>query len=524
MFELETFDLARLLFFAAWTCPAIALIGGGLPLDRIVAAFAASALSGVMFCALPPAGFRAARLLTVLVSPLSLLWIAYVCLDGMGPTPPDALGTLANTDTKEALSAVHLLANGKSISIGLLHAILLAGSYVSGRPRPSPHSTAIVAASLLVLMLNAWIPRLLANAPAFLPGRDDLQNFPYGSMADMIGELADERSVVRMRSSAASNRQVPKEPRVLLPIDAIFVVGESHRYLRPLDFNYGGPGWVSLNERVRAGLGVLLPHVCASADATATSLPMLLSGTSPEHSRDAATAPSGLARLASAGYETAWISNQTSIFFEDEKRDLVWVAKGYSRQFDEALLPVATVFLNRDDRRNKALLIHLMDSHAPYEERYPAMTEPEGLDAERREALRYQRANDHTLTVLARLAGMIDARATPAFVVYVPDHGENLLADHNGLHYHFGTRTSAKAAYVPSIVFWNSAFLQAFDPNERLRPLLAAPSLAHADVYRVWMNFAGLQAPIFVTIDPKILGKETMTSQTGPVACADLLP
>ena len=517
-------DLARLFFFAASMCPTIALVGGGLPPDRIGAAFAVAALSGVMLCALPPAGFCAARLLAVIVSPLSLLWIAYVCLDGMGPTPLDALNTLANTDIKEALSAVRLLANGKSISIGLLYGVLLAASYVCGRPRPSRHSSAVVAASLVLLMVNAWIPRLLAGAPSFLPGRDDLQNFPFGAMADMISELADERSLVRMRASAATKRRVPNEAPVLQSIDAIFVVGESHRYVRPLDFTYGGPGWGLLNERVQAGLGVWLPKICASADNTATSVPMLLSGTSPEHSLDVASAPSGLARLAAAGYETAWISNQTNIFFDDERRDLVWVAKGYTREYDETLLSVAAVFLNRDDRRNKALVIHMMDSHAPYTDRYPAMTEPDGIDPERREALQYQRANDHTLAVLARISSMLDALAKPAFAVYVPDHGENLLADHNALHYHFSTRTSVKAGYVPSIVFWNNAFLRAFDPNGRLRPLLAASSLAHADIYRVWMNLAGLQDRITVTVDPKILGKETLTSESGPISCGDLLP
>jgi glucan phosphoethanolaminetransferase (alkaline phosphatase superfamily) len=520
----ENLDLVRLLLLAAWISPTIALIGGGLPADRIFAAFAAAGLSGVLICALPSAGFRVARLVTLIVSPLSLMWIAYVCLDGMGPTPRDALFTLANTDTREALSAVHLLANGKSISLGLTHITLLAGSYVCGRPHQSRYATPVVAAALFLLMALAWIPRLLADAPSFLPGRDDLQNFPYGSMADILGDLADEHSVVRIGWGEASERHVPHEAAVQQRIDAIFVVGESHRYARSAGLENEGPGWESLKERFQANLGVWLPKVCASSDSTAISVPMLLSGTPPDHDRDVARAPSGLARLASAGYETAWISNQPEIFFEDEHRDLVWVAKGYSRKYDEALLPVAKLFLNRNLQTNKALIIHLMDSHAPYDDRYPTMAEPEGLDEEQRDALQYQRANDHTLTVLSRIAFMIDALATPAFVIYVSDHGENLLTDHNGLRYHFGTRTSAKAAYVPSIVLWNSAFLRAFDPMERLRPLLAAPSLAHADVYHMWMNFALLPDRISITPDPKIMGKQTLTSDSRATVCADLLP
>jgi glucan phosphoethanolaminetransferase (alkaline phosphatase superfamily) len=152
------------------------------------------------------------------------------------------------------------------------------------------------------------------------------------------------------------------------------------------------------------------------------------------------------------------------------------------------------------------------------------MPEPPGIDAERREALQYQRANDQTLAVLAKLAALVDAIAIPAFVVYVSDHGENLLADHNGMHYHFGARTTAKAAYVPAVVLWNSAFLRTFDPNERLRPLLAAPSLAHADIYHLWMNLAGLPDELHTTADPKIMGKANLTDQPGPVACSALAP
>lgn len=518
------FDLARLTFFAAWMCPTISLLGGGLPGSRIVGAFAAAALSGVLLSALPVAGFRVARMLTAILLPLSLLWIGYVSLNGMGPTPADALGTLRNTYTAEALGALRLIANQRSIAVGVLQVMLLAASYGCGAPRRLRHSWAIVAASLLAAMVNAWLLPLLMDVPAAFPRASDLQNFPYGCMLDIVAGLADPASGVRWQSQPRVGRRLAQEAPVSQSIDAIFVLGESFRVERPLDFNFGGAGWSLLNQRVGAGLGQWLPKVCASADATVISVPLLLTGTAPEHSGDAVAAPSGLARLASAGYQTAWISNQDDKLFSDEQRDLVWQAKGYGNRYDDALLPIASAFLGWNPRRNKALLLHLWDSHAPYDEHYLPAPEPAGIDAERREALQYQRANDQTLVVLAKLAALIDGIATPAFVLYVSDHGENLLADHNGMHYHFGARTTAKAAYVPALVLWNSAFVRTFDPIERLRPLLAAPTLAHADIYQLWMNFAGLPDQLHVTADPKIMGKVNLTDQPGPVACATLAP
>ena len=50
------FTAARIWFLVAWACPTVALIGGGLPTDRLCAAFIAAALSGALICALPVAG------------------------------------------------------------------------------------------------------------------------------------------------------------------------------------------------------------------------------------------------------------------------------------------------------------------------------------------------------------------------------------------------------------------------------------------------------------------------------------
>ena len=79
--------------------------------------------------------------------------------------------------------------------------------------------------------------------------------------------------------------------------------------------------------------------------------------------------------------------------------------KGY----DDALLPVVSAFLGRRDPRNKAIVLHLMDSHAAYLDRYPPMDEPAGLDREQTEVLRYHRANDHTLTLLSKIAALLDS-------------------------------------------------------------------------------------------------------------------
>jgi glucan phosphoethanolaminetransferase (alkaline phosphatase superfamily) len=511
--------LARPLFFAAWTCPAIALLFGELPLIRLAAAALAVILCGAAVSSLPPAGFRVARLIACLLVPLSWLWVGYVTLNGTGPTAIDALTALLNTSASEASTALGLMTNTRSAFICLLQAGLLAASYLSAMTGFDNHLRAMLAASLIAITACGWAQILSAHPPAFLPTREDWQNFPYGSIVDVIDTWTHHPRIAR--TPAKNLRRAPAEAPVKQLIDAIFIVGETFRFDQDWSAMKSGHAFAPLAKRIDEGLGSMLPKVCASADGTALSVPMLVTGVPPVRQEAAEFEPSGLARLKAAGYMTAWISAQDDWWFRDEHPNLFRVSHdGY----DDVMLPMVSAFLERRDPRNKAIVLHLMDSHAAYSDRYPPMDEPSGLDREQTEVLRYHRANEHTLMLLSKVAALLDRLPVPAFAVYVSDHGENLLADHNGLHFHLGARTTARAAYVPSFVLWNSAFREAADPIARLRADLAASSLAHADVYRIWMSFAGVPADLTPTKEPQILGKVRLTDLKGAVPCNTLAP
>jgi hypothetical protein len=51
---------------------------------------------------------------------------------------------------------------------------------------------------------------------------------------------------------------------------------------------------------------------------------------------------------------------------------------------------------------------------------------------------------------------------------------------------------------------------------------LAAASLAHADIYNIWMNFSGLEADLVPTANPQILGKIRVTDSKSAVPCVHL--
>ena len=58
----------------------------------------------------------------------------------------------------------------------------------------------------------------------------------------------------------------------------------------------------------------------------------------------------------------------------------------------------------------------------------------------------------------------------------------------------------------------------------RLKDDLAAPSLAHADIYSIWMSFAGIATVVAPTKEPEIFGKVSLTDLKSAVPCSALAP
>jgi hypothetical protein len=54
--------------------------------------------------------------------------------------------------------------------------------------------------------------------------------------------------------------------------------------------------------------------------------------------------------------------------------------------------------------------------------------------------------------------------------------------------------------------------------------MLNSATLAHADIYKIWMNFASLPAELVPTKQPTILGKARLTDPVAAIPCGSLAP
>jgi glucan phosphoethanolaminetransferase (alkaline phosphatase superfamily) len=537
----------RLLLFFAWTTPALLTLGNSISFtDAALRLLVVAGMAGAL-AFLPGTLWKAALVASVALIPYTLWWCGFAAVSGGGPGYESAMATL-QTNPAEASGAVGaVLTLPRFFFVALLHLGLIAlACRAAIAPRDASFSGADLRATRLALLVSL-IPLVVGAAnraagysPAaeFTPlfGRATLDS-PLGS-AEQIVEAHRRLGVLwdrRYRRHAAAPGK-----RVTTPMLAIFVIGESVRA-----DGYGpdradrGEASRYLAQRVSSGLGAWLPETCAASNGTHLSVPMLLTASQPEQRDDAPSSPTILGILKAAGFTTAWVSNNGGGLDARERGHDIYAGPftanpdDRSREgrdpwkLDEEMLPFVRRFASSVNGP-KAMILHTMGSHVPYEARYPEdefPAEPSGLNRERKEDLRYARSLEHGARFFAALAQILDTTASPAFLVYTSDHGENLRSDHNGLLYHLGPRTSSKDGTVPSFVLWNQAMAATGRPARALTKLIAAHRIAHADVAKLYLALSGMtDDAVKPTLLPTIWAKLDIGDEYHVIQCSELRP
>ena len=274
----------------------------------------------------------------------------------------------------------------------------------------------------------------------------------------------------------------------------VFIVGESVRadFLRECH----GP------ERVRAVSdgAVVACDVTSGADATHSSVPLLVSRDMP--GRPYRVSPDATFERAfqEAGFETHWISVQD--------RTVAWPDAQFQQypmyfHSDEAALgPLLAKALERPALR-KAIVLHAYNAHAPYCSGFDVASAPYAVDCKRLEGP--SRAADRDVMRVAYadavdasvryIDGVIDSlRDEPGevFLLYTPDHGDNLYDDARLLYGHALRNPTRWDVGVPAI-FWANGTWRAAHPQQWAN--LTAQSIAplmHADMVPTFLSAAGI--------------------------------
>lgn len=330
--------------------------------------------------------------------------------------------------------------------------------------RAWPASAAVVAASLAVDQPQ-WAGLAVAGAGALGRPQDD-----WGAR----------------REPAAAALKADAETYVL-------IIGESLRadFLREC----GGPAGI----RTLAAGSLVACDVSAGANATHTSVPLLISRHLPGLRTRVPADATFQSAFAHVGFKTAWLATQG--------QDVAWPdaqVQQYGTGSDSEVLLPALDDLLKPPAARWSVVLHVTGAHEPYCSRFDRRQAPLGDRCAEmgevptptsRDAWRamYGNAVDASVGFVNAVIDRLERQPGPVFLVFTPDHAENLLDDRRRLHGHALRTPSLWDTRVPA-VFWANAAWKAAHPQRwrQLQRNLSEP-LMHADIVPTLLQAADIR-------------------------------
>ena len=337
-----------------------------------------------------------------------------------------------------------------------------------------------------------------------VPGTTWLRAWPVDGILVVASAITNSRLMAQYLFPASSTID-PRNPNATWKASrvagapnaetVVFIVGETIRndYLKECH----GP------ERVRAvASGALVAcDVTSGSDTTDTSVPLMVSRELPGHAVRVSDDATFLRAFQETGFETWWISAQApSIAWADARRSVFPDHKGFDT--DVLLPPLATALAG--PAALKALVLHANNAHDPYCARYDQARAPypascvdvsvaPSRDNLRDVRLNYANAVDSSIGFVNDVIAQLEHRPEPAFLVFSPDHAENLLDDSREIWGHARRDPTQWDTHVPAI-FWANDAWRATHAVEwaHLRSQIDAP-LMHVDLVPTLLSAAGIR-------------------------------
>ncbi|MEJ8814874.1 phosphoethanolamine transferase [Variovorax ureilyticus] len=348
-------------------------------------------------------------------------------------------------------------------------------------------------------VLRAWPLNVISVAAASAIGRGEFIStaLPYAPI--------DPRSA----SASWGASRLPG----LRPHDEtyILIIGESVRADRI--GACGGPKQVGISHQD----AIIYCDVMAGSSSTHTSVPLLVSREMPGGALRVSKDATFMKAFEEAGFRTYWLAVQErGIAWPDANTDVFLTMKKTDR---ESLLPSLRSVL-ADNAPKKLIVVHAYGAHFSYCDRYELATAAFQADCSKLSELPvdstlpdFIHAYDNAVAESLRFVDAVISEAARAggssFVMYTPDHGENLLDDRRKLFQHALKDPTRWDTTVP-VVMWandewragNSARWQQLRANHEgkamhadlVPTLLGSAAIRYVDEQRVAIDL-GASSP-----------------------------
>lgn len=207
-----------------------------------------------------------------------------------------------------------------------------------------------------------------------------------------------------------------------------------------------------------------------------------------------------------AGFETVWLSNQSTV---DDSNMIVRLVSGadrkiylnkggdqaYARSYDEKILPALNALLSEPDApRKRIIFVHTMGSHVNYGSRFPAGFDlfTQGDDIREkpwftRKAKKYINDYDNSILYTDHIIASVVERLRDipgGALLYFSDHGEEVF-DTRRHHGHHDSLESRYYVDIPFLIWLSDSRKQAIAPEtlERWQSARSVPFVNSAAPY-----------------------------------------
>lgn len=293
-----------------------------------------------------------------------------------------------------------------------------------------------------------------------------------------LWQIASLDSKIASSETALQSYDFGVTPTAADPITVVFLVGETSRYDHWQVNGYERPTSPYLCRRDSMGELFSFDSCYSVANLTTVSVPFMLSAATPTTKSDYLTQTSLVDVFHEGGYTTSWIADQsftnkllTHIASRCDYTKYIHDDRAHSTFVDTVLLPSLRHALS-DTADHRFIVLHSLGCHYKYSARYPdefRHYEPdhEGMHADHKTVLvnSYDNAITFTDYFIERVLRELEATNRPAVLVYVGDHGENLLDDERGMFLH-GTYTGSYYEYHVPLFIWASREWREEHPEE----------------------------------------------------------
>jgi glucan phosphoethanolaminetransferase (alkaline phosphatase superfamily) len=331
-------------------------------------------------------------------------------------------------------------------------------------------------------VLRAWPLNVIAIAAASAIGRDE-----YISTALPYAPINPRSASASWGASRLPGLHPQSETYVL-------IIGESVRADRL--GACGGQKQVAISHQD----AIIYCDVMSGSSSTHTSVPLLVSRELPGGAFRVSKDATFMKAFEEAGFHTYWLAVQErGIAWPDANTEMFVTTKKTDR---ESLLPLLRLVL-AEDAPKKLILLHTYGAHFSYCDRYEIATAAFQADCSKLSELpddstlpdfmrAYDNAVGESLRFVDAVISELGQTGGSSFVMYTPDHGENLLDDGRKLFQHALKDPTRWDTTVPAVM-WASDEWRASNSArwERLRANHEAAAM-HADLVPTLLGSAAI--------------------------------